>query len=708
MDIKAKIKSLINKTWSRAPSLASSELLSLYHTNPRLDGARVIAQKCAGIEINLYNKADYRENKNNAEKITEHDILDLLENPCANFRELTEWDLRYFVFACYALVGEAYLLKVRSPSGKVLALNPIAPSWVVTTPTVNANYWQIYPYGSTASNSIIVPANDVIVFKNIDLNDPYGRGRGTAESIGDEIQSDEYAAKFAKNLFYNDATPSAIIYAPQGNKETADQIKKSWMEKMAGLLHRHEPMVLTGEGSKFERISDTPQELDFVESRKFLRDQANQQFHIPPEIMGILENSNRSTIDASFYLLNKNVLSDYLRAYERVINTQLLWEDFDTERKLVLHHENTIEEDINQKLQIANEGLSRGALTVNDWRRAMGYEIDEKGGDVYLRSMAQMDIPFNSEPVELPETEESPEVTLPETEPKTVSIESIKDFEAMRKEWCKTHTVIEADEKEEKRRVAMWKTFDARARSIENPFVTQFTKALNAQKKVCAEAIGKACDENKNPLNAVEQIFNSQNDERLKQTMASAFKNGLEEGAKIGLERMGKKAYKDLESVNHAFNIWVDNYGLALCADMNATTKKKLRKVLAEAIEEGDSLENQKKKLIEESNGFFEETKKWRPMLVARTESCTTMNAGSTLLYKSEGVQNKMWIAARDDRTRESHMIIDGTVVDMGEKFDVPGFDSVEGAFMEYPGDATAPAGQVCNCRCTVAPFVRF
>ena len=100
--------------------------------------------------------------------------------------------------------------------------------------------------------------------------------------------------------------------------------------------------------------------------------------------MGILQNSNRSTIDSAEYLLNKNVLADYLRMFERVINSQLLWEDYDKERKFVLHHENNIAEDIAQKLQIANDGLSRGVLTVNDWRIAMGYEADESGAVMFI------------------------------------------------------------------------------------------------------------------------------------------------------------------------------------------------------------------------------------------------------------------------------------------------------------------------------------
>lgn len=724
MKLTERIRNVLKKTWSEAPSAASRDLLALYHTNPRLDGVRIIANKCASTEMYLYNRAEYRVNKNKAEIIAEHPLYELLENPCPTFRDITGWTIRYFVFACYKLVGEAYLLKIRNEKGVVISLLPISPSWVVKTPTITANYWEIYPYGTTASNSVNVPVEDVICFKDIDLLDPYGRGRGTSEAIGDEIQSDEYAAKFAKNLFYNNATPDAIIYAPGGNKDTAEQIKQTWRQKMAGIRHAHDIMVLTGENTKFEKVSDSPKELDFVESRRYLRDVANQQYHIPPEIFGILENSNRSTIDSAFYLLNKNVLADDLRMFERVMNTQLLWEDFDRSRELCFKHENTIEEDITQKLQIANDGLSRGVLTVNDWRIAMGFERDEHGGDVYLRGMTTEEVPFDSQNVELPDlpTEEPETVELPETQGEAEQEadnliddqnnvqeqENGKTFEKALKDYRAKHTVIVADEKEEQRRVAIWKQFDARATSIEEPFIKQSQKAFKAQNKLVNKAITEAVENNKDVLTAVERIYNNDMDVALKRTLAPAFIIGLNEGAKIGLERLDKKAYKDLDEVQEWLNAWIDSYGLALCADMNQTTKKKLKKVLSESIEEGDTLSERVKKLCAASDALFVDMGKVRAALIARTESCTTMNAGSNLLYKSEGIEQKLWISARDDRTRDAHLIMDGTVIGIDEKFDVPGFDSVEGAMMDYPGDATAPAGQVCNCRCVVSPFVRL
>lgn len=705
------IKNMIHKNWSQAPSMASRDLLALFHTSPRTDPVRFIAKKCASTELFLYNKSDLRKNKNKAEVIENHEIYNLLENPCPSDRELTGWTIRYFVFACYDLVGEAYLLKVRDPRGKVIALQPVAPSWVVQTPSATAKYWEIYPLGTAGGNSIFVPVEDVICFKDIDLNDPYGRGRGTSEAIGDEIQTDEYSAKYAKNLFFNDATPSAIIYAPQGDKETADQIKQSWLQKMAGFHHAKEPMVLTGEGSKFEKISQNPTELDFVNSRKFLRDSVNEHYQLPPEVMGILQNSNRSTIDDAEYFLNKNVLADRLQMFERVINIQLLWEDFDKERTLILKHENNITEDIAQKLQILNDGLSRGVLTVNDWRIGMGFEADEKGGDVYLRSFGQVEQPFNSEPVELPEVESNP-VELPdqspENEPESEPEKELSEteFEKIKKKYESKYKILKSDADKERRKT-IWKVFDARATSIEEPFRKSMIKAFTKQNELVDEAIRKACEENKDVPTAIENLFDNKMDEALKHTLAGAFINGLTVGAEHGNELLNKKGVKEIsDEVRRLFNLWVDNYGLELCRDMNNTTKKKLRKALSESIERGEDLRKQVKALIAVADDSFAEDKKARATLIARTESCSTMNAGAMELYKAEGIRMKSWLSVQDDRTRDAHLIMDGVTIPVEDKFEVPATSQSEGAWMDYAGDPSAPAGQVCNCRCTVAPFV--
>ena len=240
--------------------------------------------------------------------------------------------------------------------------------------------------------------------------------------------------------------------------------------------------------------------------------------------MGILQNSNRSTIDSAEYLLNKNVLADDLRMFERVINTQLLWEDYDKERTLILHHENNVSEDIAQKLQIANDGLSRGVLTVNDWREMMGYEKDEKGGDVYLRGFGQVEVPFNSEPIELPETQNNP-VELPDLdvsqEENNVSQDegekglSEEEYNTIKKNYESKYKILKSDADKERRKT-IWKVFDARATSIEEPFRKSMIKAFTKQNELVDETIRKACEENKDVPTAVENLFDNKMDEKTK------------------------------------------------------------------------------------------------------------------------------------------------------------------------------------------------
>lgn len=56
-------------------------------------------------------------------------------------------------------------------------------------------------------------------------------------------------------------------------------------------------------------------------------------------------------------------------------------------------------------------------------------------------------------------------------------------------------------------------------------------------------------------------------------------------------------------------------------------------------------------------------------------------------------VQKKKWIATPDDRTRESHLKIDGEEVDIGDKFTNK---------LDFPGDPSGDPSEVYNCRCTM------
>ena len=216
-------------------------------------------------------------------------------------------------------------------------------------------------------------------------------------------------------------------------------------------------------------------------------------------------------------------------------------------------------------------------------------------------------------PIELPdiETVELPEETQPEksnTDEGEKEL-TVEEFTKLQKDYEKKYKVLKSDTDKE-RRVKVWKTFDARARSIEAPFYDAMQKAFTKQNEAVNKAIKKAVEENKDVGTAIENLYNNEMDRKLLHTLAGAFFNGLTVGAEHGLELLNKKGVKELsEETRRLFNIWIDTYGLNLAKDIDDTTKKKLRKTLSEAIEEGEDLRKRVERLIAVSDEIFAEDK---------------------------------------------------------------------------------------------------
>lgn len=85
-----------------------------------------------------------------------------------------------------------------------------------------------------------------------------------------------------------------------------------------------------------------------------------------------------------------------------------------------------------------------------------------------------------------------------------------------------------------------------------------------------------------------------------------------------------------------------------------------------------------------------------RAITIARTEGHRVANYASFEATKDASkVVNikKQWCATLDERTRESHMMLDGELRDIDETFSNG---------LMYPGDPKGSAGEVINCRCTL------
>lgn len=239
------------------------------------------------------------------ERLEEHPLLDLLWQPNPMHTGVGFWAL---VSKYMDLVGETFHgIERPAASQAPSAVWPIVPTWVRDVPSARGNYFTIRPMGGR--ESLMKDPRDVWWMREHDPRDPYcGRGVGTAGALGDELETDEYMAIMAKSRFFNRSTPEAIVgflgaQGPMG-QEAVDKFMNDLAGKHRGPTKAGQLHGTTGD-VRVQQLSYNMVESQYVEGRQFLRDTAIQVFGVPPEMLGVLENANRSTIDAAELLFTK-------------------------------------------------------------------------------------------------------------------------------------------------------------------------------------------------------------------------------------------------------------------------------------------------------------------------------------------------------------------------------------------------------------------
>jgi SPP1 gp7 family putative phage head morphogenesis protein len=676
----------LHRIWSQAPRSETTRLPALYHQTPRLDPVELIASTIASSDLQLFDRAKYRKDPDNTDPVPEHPFYELLDYPSKAFPELDGYALKYMTVVFVELLGEFFWVKIRN-GRKVEEILPFPPAWCIMTPTSSNASFLFQPYGTTAGETLTISPEDVVWFKQPDVTDPYGRGRGRTEAVGGELDADEMAEKWQRNYYYNDATPPFIASVPGAKTADLERLRDTWSQRAGGWLNARKPVFLNAENVKIDKLGDSVKEMDFVESRKYLRDVFLNHYSIPPELFGIIENSNRSTIDAAYYLFAKNVIARRLGFYERIITRQMVAADYDD--RLIAKFDYEIPEDEAFSLQKVNEGLARGALTRADWKRAMGYKVDP-GDDVYLVPYSIMEVPKGTRiqdampaPTPVPETEEEPEdegIELPESEN---GEKSYKGADA--------------------RKAAHWKTFDSRAKAGEGMFRARTRAFADVQaKRVKAAIESKGV---KGYKAAIDEAFKGA-DEALKHAFAPAWIASMTDGAEIARDYLGLKVSPSFALYNKAFDAWVKKYGLDKAKEINGTTyamlQANLKAELEDGIAAGESIENLTKRILSETDGVYDNMSAARAEVIARTETMGSVNFGQQVTYQAEGIEEKEWLATSDSDTRDAHYAANGQVVKIDEPF------MVGGESLMYPGDPSGSAGNVIQCRCTILPVVKL
>lgn len=690
--------------WTSPPDRNTAEWVQTFGTNPRLAVVERIASDLSFAKGKLY-----RVDENGDEQeLTSHPFLTFWENPNP-LHEMSSAALWRLEEIYLKLKGEGYFIMEKDALGRPAELWPVPTHWVQMTPYLNHPY---YTVRLTSGLLIEVSVDDMFVMKDLNPYDPFRRGAGQAEPLADEIETDEYAAKFQKRFFYNDATPNLIIGMPKSTEEQRKRFRSEWLERFKGMFKSHGVATVNGEVT-VNKIGESMKDMDMVNGRVYIRNAVLEHFGVPREIMGITESSNRATSEAAQFIYAQNVLMPNLKRREEAVNQQLLpyfGED------LVWRFDDIVPR--NQEFDKAKgiDGWNAGLLTKDEARELLDMPPAKVGGDVYKTQFSDVYIREDEDPAEISAAVTNAQF-IDGAPPVNADGEGIEITDAGEPLGESSGTTIEiggaksrkAAQQKAIRLQAAQKTIQQAEREQSHRFEIATLKYLREQNnRVTAALEGSTKDARTIWDILFEHPDFAALDEQTKQSIVDQFVNGLidwkseEDVLNSIFDPLWKETYaKGADAAAKVSNITAVQRpelistaklrGGARIRGITQTTQQGISRIVRGALESGQTRETITKQIQEEM-----QTSTGRARVIAAQECNTSLQAGNIDMMKRAGAGTKTWHVTSLTAARDSHRALNGVTVPI----DAP-FTTNRGVKLMHPCDPDCTdAAEVVNCHC--------
>jgi len=624
---------------------------------------RAISQNIAGVDLLLYTG-----DRNDKRLIEDHPALELLDkpNPYMNAQQLMEATMTYL-----ELAGEAFWIAER-PSPRVLPKEVWCFDPRRFQEQVGENGlisgWE-YKKGV---KTIEFAPYEVVHFRYINPYNDY-RGMGPIEAARLGIEQDYLASRYNRAFFKNYAQPGGFLETDESLlPEEYDRLLAQFNQRHGGATKAWKIGLLEG-GVKYKAAGLSQKDMDFLEQRRWSRDEILAVFKVPKGEVAVYEDINYATARTQDKVFWTKTLLPKMSLVEWVIYDQLLdqafggklWAEFDYGKIDVL------EDDYKDKVETAVKMWSMG-IPLNEINERLNMGLNDiEGGDVGY-------IPFNVTPVEQKLNPPKPPPFAPGGPPP-------EEPEAEPEEEPEEEKAVRAVDEE-----AYWRTFVDLHSRLETRVLKKvkrfFFEQRALQLRIIEEKLGKGIERQ---LDVGSLLFPlGEEDERLRRVMWPLYIEIANAAGQALYTEMGLAG--DLFNVQDTEAIHALGTKLIKVTRINATTREALRKTITEALYEMESWKEISERIREVYN--FASS---RANTIARTEVGQSMMTARFHGMTHLGVEKIRWTCAMDERVRVSHLNLHGAETHVGTPF-------ANGC--KFPSDPDGPASEVINCRCVASP----
>jgi len=343
---------------------------------------RILSEAIAGLPLHLYRYTD----NGSKEKALDNPLYFLLHdepNP-----EMTSFVFRETLMTHLLLWGNAYAQIIRNGKGEVLALYPLMPNKMEVDRDENGALYYTYTRTKEEANSkdgdstVRLTPYDVLHIPGLGFDGLVGYSpiAMAKNAIGMAMACEEFGAKF----FANGASPSGVLEHP-GILKDPERVRASWNAAYGGSANSHKVAVLE-EGMKYTPISISPNEAQFLETRKFQINEIARIFRVPPHMVGDLEKSSFSNIEQQSLEFVKYTLDPWVIRWEQSLSRALFTPDEKKSYFFKFNVDGLLRGDYQSRMTGYATARQNGWMSANDIRELENQDRipAEQGGDLYL------------------------------------------------------------------------------------------------------------------------------------------------------------------------------------------------------------------------------------------------------------------------------------------------------------------------------------
>ncbi|CAB4152628.1 COG4695 Phage-related protein [uncultured Caudovirales phage] len=284
--------------------------------------------------------------------------------------------------------GNAYVLYVRDAAGEVVETHVLNP-YKVRPERVRVDGQARILYRIRGEHDDAVLDSDQII--HIPLFRRPGDLVGVSPieacrlSIGSALAAEAYGARW----FRNSGVPSGVIEVPSElTGDQAGELLDAWRRTHSGLNGANLPGILTG-GARFTPISFKPEDVSWLEARRFGVEEVARIFRVPPFMLGVNTPgavSYASTEQAMIYFV-QHTIRPFLEQIETSFSRIIPDAENGTPTFLRFQVDGLLRGDVKTRYEAYATGIQNGFLRISDVRALEDLTPLEASARQYLRPL---------------------------------------------------------------------------------------------------------------------------------------------------------------------------------------------------------------------------------------------------------------------------------------------------------------------------------